>query len=237
MKVRLGFAVAAQMEPDVLLLDEVLAVGDVGFRAKCFNAIYKMIQNAAVVFVSHSMPQISRVCSDIIVMDRGQCTFHGKDVARGINNFYSHFAKEEKITFGTGKAVIHKVELESNGKKGLESINYLDEVILNFNCTINQDIKEFCIVVKILSQELEDIVYCNSFFNGINFTNTGSTMNISLNLGKVNLTPGSYALTALIADKNNGEEFCLYNNINRFDVIGEFYCGARIQLWGDWNVS
>ncbi len=56
MKVRLGFAVAAQMEPDVLLIDEVLAVGDTGFRMKCLNRIHELLESSAVIFVSHSMP-------------------------------------------------------------------------------------------------------------------------------------------------------------------------------------
>ena len=78
MYMRLGFAIAAQMEPDVLLIDEVLAVGDVGFRAKCFNAIHNIMQKSAVIIVSHSMPQISRVCSDIMVMNHGKSKFQGK---------------------------------------------------------------------------------------------------------------------------------------------------------------
>ncbi|MGB5596135.1 MAG: ABC transporter ATP-binding protein [Crocosphaera sp.] len=237
MKVKLGFAVAAQMEPDVLFLDEVLAVGDVGFRAKCLNAIFKMNKKAAVVLVSHNMPQISRVCSDIIVMNHGNCVFQGRDVAKGISQFYPLFAKEDKLVAGSGKAIIHESELESNGKKGVEKINYLDELIIHLDFTVSQNIEEFAVVVKIISQELDDILYCNSFFNGIDFTNTGKRTKVSLNIGKVNLTPGRYALTAIIADKNNKEEFCLYHNINNFDVIGEFYCGARVQLWGNWEVK
>lgn len=95
MKVRLGFAVAAHMEPDVLIIDEVLAVGDVGFRAKCFNAIYQMIKKAAVVMVTHQLPQVSRVCSDIIVLNQGKCEFQGKDVAKGIDIF-TLILKEKK---------------------------------------------------------------------------------------------------------------------------------------------
>jgi lipopolysaccharide transport system ATP-binding protein len=57
MRVRLGFAIAAQMEPDILLLDEVLAVGDIGFRAKCFNTIYHMMKNAAVILVPILCPK------------------------------------------------------------------------------------------------------------------------------------------------------------------------------------
>ena len=50
MKVRFGFAVAVHLEPDILLLDEILAVGDAAFRAKCFNAITEISRRAAVVF-------------------------------------------------------------------------------------------------------------------------------------------------------------------------------------------
>jgi lipopolysaccharide transport system ATP-binding protein len=62
MRVRLGFAVAAQMEPDVLIIDEVLAVGDVAFRFKCINRIVELMRSAAVIFVSHNMHQIYRLC-------------------------------------------------------------------------------------------------------------------------------------------------------------------------------
>jgi len=59
MRVRLGFSVAAQMEPDILLIDEVLAVGDLGFVVKCMNRIQQLLKSCAVIFVSHSMGQIS----------------------------------------------------------------------------------------------------------------------------------------------------------------------------------
>ena len=84
MKVRLGFAVAAQMEPDILLIDEVLAVGDLGFKLKCFKTIDEILPNTAIIFVSHAMPMVSRICSGTILMDKGQIKFQGNDVAKGI---------------------------------------------------------------------------------------------------------------------------------------------------------
>ena len=71
MKVRLGFAIAAQMEPDVLFIDEVLAVGDMGFKLKCLNRIDELMKTSAVIFVSHTMPMVSRVCSHVMFMDHG----------------------------------------------------------------------------------------------------------------------------------------------------------------------
>lgn len=71
MQVRLGFAIATTMKPDVLILDEVLAVGDTAFRRKCYNRIAKLLENSAVILVSHSMQHIAQVCSSVIMMRAG----------------------------------------------------------------------------------------------------------------------------------------------------------------------
>jgi len=83
MQVRLGFAVATTMQPDVLLLDEVLAVGDVAFRAKCYERLARLRDSAAFMLVSHDTDQIARVCSRVLVLDRG-CVRHLGDVEEGI---------------------------------------------------------------------------------------------------------------------------------------------------------
>lgn len=86
MQVRLGFAVATAMEPDILILDEVLAVGDAAFRAKCYQRILKIRKTSAVIFVTHSMEQISRICDYALVLDKGKVRFHG-DVPSGVRSY------------------------------------------------------------------------------------------------------------------------------------------------------
>lgn len=78
MLVRLAFAVAAHLEPDILLLDEVLAVGDAGFRAKCIRRMKELISsNVAVLFVSHQRSQIADVCSRCVVLHKGRLAYSG----------------------------------------------------------------------------------------------------------------------------------------------------------------
>jgi lipopolysaccharide transport system ATP-binding protein len=77
MTVRLGFAVATAMDPDVLILDEVLAVGDIAFRLKCYQRIDSLRGKAAIIFVSHNMPDVGRICQTTVVMERGRTIFHG----------------------------------------------------------------------------------------------------------------------------------------------------------------
>ena len=77
MTVRLGFAVATAMNPDVLILDEVLAVGDGSFRHKCYQRIDSLRGKAAIIFVSHNMPDVGRICQSTVVMERGRTIFQG----------------------------------------------------------------------------------------------------------------------------------------------------------------
>ena len=81
MKVRLGFAVMAHMSPDVLIVDEVLSVGDVGFRWKCYDIIDKLMARSAVIFVSHNMEAITRISTRGLVVDRGTIAFEGDAIA------------------------------------------------------------------------------------------------------------------------------------------------------------
>lgn len=78
MKSRLGFAIATIVQPDVLILDEVLAVGDAKFRKKCEAKINAMFDSGVtVLFVSHSLPQVRRICNKGILLE------HGKLIAQG----------------------------------------------------------------------------------------------------------------------------------------------------------
>ena len=72
MQVRLGFAVATAMEPDVLILDEVLAVGDTAFKVKCFKRISDLKRQCATIFVSHEALQVAKICSKATWFEHGR---------------------------------------------------------------------------------------------------------------------------------------------------------------------
>src|SRR6185436_12730839 len=78
MYMRLAFAVAAHLEPDILLVDEVLAVGDNTFQRKCLNKMQEVGQQGrTVLFVSHSMPAITRLCTRAILLHQGRVQADG----------------------------------------------------------------------------------------------------------------------------------------------------------------
>jgi ABC-type Na+ transport system ATPase subunit NatA len=78
MYARLGFSVAAHVDPDILIVDEVLAVGDMGFRKKCYDHMLQLIKNGTtLIFVSHDFSAIQTVCPNCLVMYRGNLSFRG----------------------------------------------------------------------------------------------------------------------------------------------------------------
>lgn len=106
MQVRLGFAIASVLEPDVLLLDEILAVGDTAFRGKCFKRIGEILHRAAVIFVSHSEAQVSRICDSALLLKAGQVHFHG-DTAEALRHYRdSQPGSVQQVRTVTGSGVV-----------------------------------------------------------------------------------------------------------------------------------
>jgi ABC-type polysaccharide/polyol phosphate transport system ATPase subunit len=88
MLLRLGFSIAAHLDADVLLIDEVLAVGDEAFQRKCLRRISEQIAaGATVVLVSHDLASIRRVCERLVVLDRGRIVFDGP-TAEGLEHYH-----------------------------------------------------------------------------------------------------------------------------------------------------
>ena len=78
MYVRLGFSIAAHLEPDILLLDEVLAVGDAAFQAKCLDRINELhLQGRTIVFISHDLAAVERLCERALLLRRGEIVANG----------------------------------------------------------------------------------------------------------------------------------------------------------------
>jgi len=134
MKVRLGFAVAAQMEPDVLIIDEVLAVGDVAFRMKCYSKIISLMnKNIAIIFVSHSVSQILRVCNKAMTLDHGEIKYIG-DVTMAIVKYEELYLnkkiQEIKSDSVIKESFIREVSLQDNSEEGNFEFNTGDDVIV-----------------------------------------------------------------------------------------------------------
>jgi ABC-2 type transport system ATP-binding protein len=95
MFMRLGFAVAVHVRPDILLIDEVLAVGDLAFQDKCMQKIREMQQRGVtIIFVTHAPNQVEKLCNYAVWLDRGEVRMQGP--ASGVANSYAAFMNQEQ---------------------------------------------------------------------------------------------------------------------------------------------
>ncbi|HKI46869.1 MAG TPA: ABC transporter ATP-binding protein [Balneolales bacterium] len=242
MKVRLGFAVAAQMEPDVLIVDEVLAVGDIGFRAKCFNAMNEIAQKAAVIFVSHGIPQVARVATDILLLDHGNPLYCGKDVEKGFERYYDLYGSEEKIVSGSGKAQLHDAYIYSDDGDRLADtpkINHLDDIFVEILFSLNPEVKSCFIQVAFFDKELRAVAQLISKFKEKEFFNSGNNMLVKVRVPRNLFAPGMYTLTIGFAEGSTGEGWHeilgRYQAVKKFRIVGEgAAASAPILLDGDW---
>ena len=220
MKVRLGFAVAAQMEPDVLIIDEVLAVGDLGFMLKCFKTIDKLLPKTAVMFVSHSMPMVSRMCTEIILLDHGIVRFSGEDVGKGIDMYYAQFTSNNSNVIFTDESISLKDVEILDGEKGnnaLTSLRWMSKLSVRLEF-INKTLKILPIIeVTIYDKEQREVArlsYDNQMFNvkkGI--------FSVMIEHEKLQLSKGVYSLSLTVNSFENRSPLLRMNNIFTFQML------------------
>ena len=118
MQVRLGFSSAVNLiAPDVLLLDEVLAVGDLGFIIKCLNRMRELASQSAVIFVSHSMQFVTMFCTQGMLLKDGQEKLYSQNLADVVEGYNREFEIGVHIS-GSGEAQIIEQELIANNSDG-----------------------------------------------------------------------------------------------------------------------
>jgi lipopolysaccharide transport system ATP-binding protein len=143
MKVRLGFSIAIHREPDIMLIDEVLSVGDMGFKNKSLRKVYEYKKKSnGVIFISHDLEQIKMLCDRLIILDRGQILFDG-NTYEGIVKYEDRIREErlKKIKASENKnqvlETLDKFQLkESHG----DVLEFLDIGILNMDSVSSDSI-------------------------------------------------------------------------------------------------
>jgi len=209
MRVRLGFSVAIAMKPDVLLIDEVLAVGDLGFKVKCLNEINELMKNAAVIFVSHSMQFVYRICTQVMVLNRGKIAHHTSDVEEGIDYYHSQFNQLETKISGSGKAAVSDVCLYSDTTRvsGNEvlALAYGEDLVIEMALSINTPVETPVIRVFIYNQAMQPVADCWSEQSGFTISNLKSKRTIRLTLNNVQLHAGVYSVGIAVLDLFDSE--------------------------------
>ena len=229
MKVRLGFSIAAQMEPDILLIDEILAVGDLGFKVKCMNKIIKLMSKSAVILVSHSMPNIARVCDRVLLLENGKIRILENNIGKAISLYESLFKTEKSLilgdinSFSIRKMLINSKEINIKNEsfeKQVIGILRLDKgVILEITFCLNKGFNSLQIVWFIIDKTQRALgISSTQKFNNLQ-PNKNYTVKVEIN--DLLLARGIYSFGLNIYNYKNKKRDVIkrYLNIIDFEYI------------------
>ena len=207
MHVRLAFAVAAHLEPEILLIDEVLAVGDAAFQKKCLGKMGEVAREGrTVVFVSHNMSAIASLCSRALLLNSGMVAFSG-EVKTAIEKYSAH------SEFGTSFD-LKRIRHEDRPRQFtlLSRISFFDEdlkptysfymgrpMIVRISLTCLKKMDDVEIGFKISSVFGIPIHYFVSSWEGLPVNLHEGTYTFEVTVPAINLFPGKYLIGCWIA--------------------------------------
>ena len=204
MYVRLAFAVAAFLEPEILIIDEVLAVGDAEFQKKAIGKMQDISREGGrtVLFVSHNMAAVKSLCTRGIVLENGKVKFDGK-----IENAVSYYlsgdseSQNKKIfsrEYDKKEFRLHEISLNPIGKSSDDVLDEYQKIEINTVITL-KDINENLQVTFVLNNELGEALFTFSHVNNKLKLNRGlNKIKCSLPEGFLNI--GSYYLSVYIIE-------------------------------------
>jgi len=235
MKVRLGFAIAAQMQPDILLIDEVLAVGDLGFVLKCFKKIDQLLPNTALIFVSHSMPMVARICNQIVLMDHGKVEYQGFDVPVGIGFYYNKFTNSENsILFDDGSLELTSFKLNLDDKN---TIKRGEDLKFELNLKTKNNFLKIIPSIYLEFRDKEQRPVAGAIIKDIKREFTGDTLKFSISIRNIQFSLGVYSTDLTIGNFETKEPILRINNFASFQVESKTQMWVPIELDAEYTIE
>jgi lipopolysaccharide transport system ATP-binding protein len=242
MTVRLGFAIAAHLEPDILLVDEVLAVGDLAFKTKCQLRIQELKQNGvAIIFVSHNLHAISHVCSRGITMERGQMIFDGPteeaiDIYR-TSLIKSNKAIEDLLRAGTGEIRVSSLEVlneKYSAQQEFETGEYVNlRIHYKANTPVNNPV--FNITLNVLNDQ--QVTGIRTDLDGFQSGILEGEGYIDVNIPRLYLLPNVYTIDAIIFHQDGFTFYDRVNNIAQLRIKGGLQVNGTTFLPHSWKLN
>ena len=245
MTVRLGFAIAINVDPEILIIDEVLAVGDVAFQQKCLEKIEDFRKDGrTIILVSHGLSVVAQICDTAIWIDRGELQEVGP-AQEVVGNYYatSHDAmpvEENEIgqRWGSGEVSISKIQLLNNDKIAQRIFHTGDSLNIAIDYTSQIDIPNASISVGISHLHGTDIWGTSSEKSLVKLPITVGPGSLNLELKTLPLLNGTYDLTVAITDQAGVHEFDHWEKRVRFDVHqGDVYDSGLVDISSSWTIK
>ena len=244
MSVRLGFAIAINVDPDVLVIDEILAVGDAEFQAKCRDKISDFrTRNKTIVLVTHGLGDVLGLCDRALWLDHGRARAIG-DPAEIVDD-YTGVAREGRTVehsdatrWGSGEVRITGIDLLDETAAPLDFARTGETVVFRVNYTAYEPVTDAVVGIAIDHQNGQHL-------SGTNTRRHGRTIPVLEGEGFIDyvvpdlpLLEGTYSVSAAVNDWTESHDFDYLRHGLRFDVLpSAIHEAGYLSLGGAWRLE
>jgi len=234
MYVRLAFAVAAHLEPEILIIDEVLAVGDSEFQKKCLGKMKEVAGGGrTVLFVSHNMGAVSDICHKAILIEKGEVTKSGEanEVIAHYVNQTLHYdltkadtLKDPEFRRGNGEIRFKNISLQNADHTDQNEYYPGDHVKIKCSCTVQQPVDELFFLFALRSSLSRETVASTG---RISIKPNGNEFEFVVELPDLNLHQGVYETYYWLGSSSNELPYDVVDNLTAPLVVKM----PENQLW------
>ena len=234
MYVRLAFSVAAHLEPEILIVDEVLAVGDSEFQKKCLGKM-KDVSNKegrTILFVSHNMSAVKSLCNSILIIKNGNVDFIG-ETEEGISNYIKTTSDKNELSLssredreGSGKFRFEGIELKNEKNEITDTFfcNEQTEIKIRFS---NQQIDLSRIIITVGIKDLYNELIAFFSSDEMGFTLKDNSDEFILRIPHLALRPGNYSVWLFASYQSTApSDFCdVIDSVAHLNIL-------PVDFWG-----
>lgn len=237
MLARLGFGVAMNVDANVLLVDEVLAVGDLAFQRKCYRRLEELrSEGITTLFVSHSVRQVERLCDRVIVLDNGRVACDNS-AEEAVNYYFEKIDKDQlqllaqdsmrPVNYsGTGEIVVTRVVIVDGDGRPTNTLRMSEDIAIRIEFYAETKVESPIFGVGILTFDLIQVILQTNgdIPDRADCEGSGS---ISCTFSGLNLAPGAYSIKVGIKG-NDGRPIYKATGLTSFRVQSDSFTESRV---------
>lgn len=255
MQVRLGFSIATSVESDILIVDEVLAVGDLAFQRKCFDRMEDLIkrQGKTVLLVSHNIRQVERLCSRVILLNKGQAISDGK-ASTVCTEFYE--ASDTQIStdnstsmnsansneWASGEILLHNIDILDISGNPISKLRHEQPVKIRLHYEVTKGIRVPIFGVGI---HTTDFIYLATqhTINQLQFDSLEAGQHVlTFDIPSFPFMAGVYSLRAGVAEGSGARTIFYAENLLHLQVVSDnvedrTWNEGLVSLSGNWSYT
>jgi ABC-type polysaccharide/polyol phosphate transport system ATPase subunit len=244
MHMRLGFSIAVNVDAEILLLDEVFAVGDEAFQRKCIDRILAFReQGKTIAFVSHSAAALERMCDRALLLRQGSIEYDG-ETGEAIRRYQRLLAGEENPAeraaglreWGSGEAGVTSVRLEGADGEAREFFIAGDSLVLRIGVEAREDIPPPNLAVELRDAAGTLLGQEGRSLGELGWDGTGS-VDVRFEIERLLLVEGRFQFNITLTDPARGQRYHSMEKAAEFSVLPQGESRGFFLLEGDWSLE